>query len=407
MIHQNRRKELLSQLGETDLVILSTNPEQIRNGDVHFPFRADSDFFYLSGFCEPESVMVLTQNQYTIFLRDRDPEREIWDGKRLGVKQAPNSLLADQALPIGMLKAKLPEFLSKATKVYFDSRHSGLDCIIDHCVEGIKTHSLKPIVHEMRLIKDTFEIEQMQQAVDVAILAHEKAMQKVMPNQTEYEVQAIFDSVFTQNQAKHSYMPIVAGGKNACVLHYIENSAMLKNGDLLLIDAGCEINNYASDITRTYPINGRFSNAQKKIYQIVLDAQYAAIECIKPGELVSAPHKVASQVIKNGLVELGILQEDGELSDFYMHGTGHWLGLDVHDVGEYKQADSDRVFQKGMVTTVEPGIYIRKNDKIDPVYWNIGIRIEDDVLVTETGNRVLSAALVKEIDEIENLMDRQ
>ena len=161
MIHQNRRKELLSQLGETDLVILSTNPEQIRNGDVHFPFRADSDFFYLSGFCEPESVMVLTQNQYTIFLRDRDPEREIWDGKRLGVKQAPNSLLADQALPIGMLKAKLPEFLSKATKVYFDSRHSGLDCISDHCVEGIKTHSLKPIVHEMRLIKDTFEIEQM------------------------------------------------------------------------------------------------------------------------------------------------------------------------------------------------------------------------------------------------------
>jgi len=386
------------------LVIISTNPEQLRNGDVHYPFRPHSDFWYLTGFTEPQAVSVFSKDTYTIFLRDKDPAREIWDGKRLGVSDAPQVLKADEAYSIDELKTQLPKLIANATDLYYDFKPCTLDDEIITHLAKTQYQSLATYVHEMRLIKDDGEIELMQKAANISANAHQLAMQKTHIGLFEFEVASVFDAEFRKNNAEHAYTPIVAGGENACVLHYIENNKPLKKGELLLIDAGCEMQGYASDITRTFPISGQFSDAQKQIYQLVLDAQLRAIKSIKPGEVVSKPHQIASDVIRKGLIKLGLLKEGKELSEFYMHGTGHWLGLDVHDVGEYKQAGSHREFKIGMVTTVEPGIYIRKSDKINPVYWNIGIRIEDDVLVTKTGNRVLTQALVKEIDDIELLM---
>ena len=404
MIHQNRRKELLSQLDDGALVIVATNSEQIRNGDVHYPFRAHSDFWYLTGFTEPEAIAVFSSDTYTIFLRDKDPAREIWDGKRLGVKDAPQTLKADQAYSISQLKEILPQLIADASQLYYDFKPCTLDDEIIQLLSKSQYQSLATYVHEMRLIKSTEEIELMQKAANISVQAHESAMQQTKGGLFEFEIASVFDASFRKNNSEHAYTPIVAGGENACVLHYIENNKVLKDGDLLLIDAGCEVEGYASDITRTFPINGKFSEAQQQIYQIVLDAQLAAIESIKPSEAVFKPHQIATHVIQQGLLGLGILQQGGDLSQFYMHGTGHWLGLDVHDVGEYKRDNQHRQFTPGMVTTVEPGIYIRKDDKINPIYWNIGIRIEDDVLVTEQGNTVLTGSLVKTINEIESLM---
>ncbi|RUM79140.1 MAG: Xaa-Pro aminopeptidase [Candidatus Thioglobus sp.] len=404
MIHQNRRKELLSQLDDGALVIISTNPEQLRNGDVHYPFRPHSDFWYLTGFTEPQAVAVFSKDTYTIFLRDKDPAREIWDGKRLGVSDAPQALKADKAYSIDELKTQLPKLIADATTLYYDFKPCTLDDEIIQHLAKTKYQSLAAYAHEMRLIKDDQEIELMQKAANISINAHQLAMQQTRADLFEFEVASVFDAEFRKNNAEHAYTPIVAGGENACVLHYIENNKVLNDGDLLLIDAGCEVEGYASDITRTFPVNGTFSKAQRQIYQIVLDAQLAAIESIKPGVMVVKPHQIATHVIQQGLIDLGILQADGDLSQFYMHGTGHYLGLDVHDVGAYQKNDQHRQYETGMVTTVEPGIYIRKDDKINPIYWGIGIRIEDDVLITNNGNTVLTGALVKEIDDIESLM---
>ncbi|HAE05143.1 MAG TPA: Xaa-Pro aminopeptidase [Gammaproteobacteria bacterium] len=404
MIHQNRRKELLSQLDEGALVIISTNPEQLRNGDVHYPFRPHSDFWYLTGFTEPQAVAVFSKDTYTIFLRDKDPAREIWDGKRLGVSDAPQALKADKAYSIDELKTQLPKLIADATTLYYDFKPCTLDDEIIAYLPKTQYQSLASYVHEMRLIKSDGEIELMQKAADISVNAHQLAMRQTRADLFEFEVASVFDAEFRKNNAEHAYTPIVAGGENACVLHYIENNKILNDGDLLLIDAGCEVEGYASDITRTFPVNGTFSAAQRQIYQIVLDAQLAAIESIKPGVVVVKPHQIATHVIQQGLVDLGILQADGDLSQFYMHGTGHYLGLDVHDVGAYQKNDQHRQYEIGMVTTVEPGIYIRKDDKINPIYWDIGIRIEDDVLITNSGNTVLTGALVKEIDDIESLM---
>ena len=404
MIHQNRRKELLSQLDEGALVIISTNPEQLRNGDVHYPFRPHSDFWYLTGFTEPQAVAVFSKDTYTIFLRDKDPAREIWDGKRLGVSDAPQALKADKAYSIDELKTQLPKLIADAATLYYDFKPCTLDDEIIQHLAKTQYQSLATYAHEMRLIKDAGEIELMQKAADISVNAHQLAMQQTHADLLEFEVASVFDAEFRKNNAEHAYTPIVAGGENACVLHYIENNKVLNDGDLLLIDAGCEVEGYASDITRTFPVNGTFSKAQRQIYQIVLDAQLAAIESIKPGVMVVKPHQIATHVIQQGLIDLGILQADGDLSQFYMHGTGHYLGLDVHDVGAYQKNDQHRQYETGMVTTVEPGIYIRKDDKINPIYWGIGIRIEDDVLITNNGNKVLTGALVKEIDDIESLM---
>jgi len=404
MIHQNRRKELLSRLDDGALVIIGTNPEQLRNGDVHYPFRPHSDFWYLTGFTEPQAVAVFSKDTYTVFLRDKDPAREIWDGKRLGVSDAPQALKADEAYSINELKTQLPKLIVNATGLYYDFKPCTLDDeIIEHLAKS-KYQSLATYIHEMRLIKGDEEVEFMQKAVNISVNAHQLAMHKTRASLFEFEVASVFDAEFRKNNAEHAYTPIVAGGENACVLHYIENNKILNDGDLLLIDAGCEVEGYASDITRTFPVNGTFSEAQRQIYQIVLDAQLAAIESIKPGVMLVKPHQIATHVIQQGLIDLGILQADGDLSQFYMHGTGHYLGLDVHDVGAYQKNDQHRQYEPGMVTTVEPGIYIRKDDKINPIYWGIGIRIEDDVLITNNGNKVLTGALVKEIDDIESLM---
>jgi Xaa-Pro aminopeptidase len=290
--------------------------------------------------------------------------------------------------------------------VYFDAKPCDFDTQITNLLAKYTIKSLKEPLHEMRLIKDESEIKTMQKAADISTIAHQHAMQYVTPGMLECELQSVFDAQFVKNKSEHAYTPIVAGGKNACILHYIKNNQVLIDGDLVLIDAGCEFDNYASDITRVFPVNGRFSDPQKSIYQIVLDAQLAAIECIKPGVSVHEPHKIACAIIQQGLESLGLLAPGEPLSKFYMHGTGHWLGMDVHDVGTYQHNQQHRLFEKGMVITVEPGIYIRKDDKINPIYNDIGIRIEDDVLVTETGHNVLTGNLIKTINDIEALMNK-
>ncbi|MDB2590073.1 aminopeptidase P N-terminal domain-containing protein [Candidatus Thioglobus sp.] len=404
MIHQNRRKELLSQIDDNAVIVISTNPEQFRNGDVTFPFRPHSDFFYLTGFQEPQAVAVISRSTYTMFLRDKDPDREIWDGERLGLADATGTLKLEKALNINLLEDHLSQLITAENVVYFDEKPCDLDRTLSNLLSSYTLKSLQDPLHEMRLIKDEFEMSTMQRAANISMVAHVLAMQNVSPNMFEYELQSVFDAHFVKNNAVHAYTPIVAGGKNACILHYIENNQPLNDGDLVLIDAGCEFENYASDITRTFPINGRFSTAQKQIYQIVLDAQLAAIESIKPGISVHKPHEIASNIIRLGLESLGLLLPGEPLSNFYMHGTGHWLGMDVHDVGKYQHNQQHRKFEEGMVITVEPGIYIRKDDKINPIYHDIGIRIEDDVLVTNAGNTVLTEQLAKTIDEIETLM---
>ena len=416
MIHKKRREELLSILGDDAVIIVSTNSEQKRNSDVNYPFRPDSSFWYLTGFIEPDAIAVFSKNNYSIFLRPKDQTKEIWNGLRLGIDLAPETLLVDQAYDIDSFFDESSSQINESSSVYFDAPTDGgwkdnsstnkLNPAITALL-GEKLKPLNPYISEMRLIKDTSEIKNMQVAADLASKAHIQAMVKTHPGLYEYNIAAEFDSVFRNENSQHSYPPIVAGGENACILHYTENNKLLNDGDLLLIDAGCEILGYASDITRTFPVNGRFSPPQKEIYEIVLDAQKQAIASIMPGEDVNKPHEIVCEIITRGLMKLGIMEDVSNLREFYMHGTGHWLGLDVHDVGTKESGNLFREFQVGMVTTVEPGIYIRKDDKIDPKYWNIGIRIEDDVLVTIDGNHVLSAAAIKNIDDIEVLMSHR
>ena len=416
MIHKKRREELLSILGDDAVIIVSTNSEQKRNSDVNYPFRPDSSFWYLTGFIEPDAIAVFSKNNYSIFLRPKDQTKEIWNGLRLGIDLAPETLLVDQAYDIDSFFDESSSQINESSSVYFDAPTDGgwkdnsstnkLNSAITALL-GEKLKPLNPYISEMRLIKDTSEIKNMQVAADLASKAHIQAMVKTHPGLYEYNIAAEFDSVFRNENSQHSYPPIVAGGENACILHYTENNKLLNDGDLLLIDAGCEILGYASDITRTFPVNGRFSPPQKEIYEIVLDAQKQAIASIMPGEDVNKPHEIVCEIITRRLMKLGIMEDVSNLREFYMHGTGHWLGLDVHDVGTKESGNLFREFQVGMVTTVEPGIYIRKDDKIDPKYWNIGIRIEDDVLVTIDGNHVLSAAAIKNIDDIELLMSHR
>jgi len=406
MIHQKRRQELLSRLSDNAVVIVSSNSEQKRNSDVNYPFRPDSSFWYLTGFTEPDAIAVFSKKNYSIFLRPKDKTKEIWSGKRLGVKSAMKVLLVDNAYSIDDFLKTIHKLIDKNNLVYFDDFSTNkLNENITSILANV-AKSLNPVISEMRLIKDSNEIQNMQTAADLAAKAHMTAMTKVSPGLYEYNVAAEIDAEFRTGNSDHAYPPIVASGKNSCILHYTENNKILNDGDLLLIDAGCESLGYASDITRTFPINGRFSKAQKQIYQIVLSAQKSAIASIKPGEKVNTPHEIACDIISRELIKLGIMKELNNLSEFYMHKTGHWIGLDVHDVGEYEINNDFRDFEEGMVTTVEPGIYIRKNDKIDSKYWNIGIRIEDDVLVTKDGNHVLSKSAVKEIKDIEYLMSQ-
>lgn len=427
--YKNRRSKLMDLVGNNSIIIMPSANLKVRNRDAEFAFRQDSDFLYISGFNEPESVIVLApgraEGEFILFCRDKDPKTEQWTGRMAGLKGAVEEFSVDDAFSIKDIDEILPGLMENKQRVVFSvgnnsefdkqviSWASSLRAKVRHGIQAPQEFvSLNVYLHEMRLIKSPKEQELMQAAANVSIDAHKQAMQVCKPGLMEYEIDAEYLYSFRKNGMEPAYTSIVGGGENACILHYIENNKQLQDGDLLLIDAGAENQGYASDITRTFPVNGRFTTEQRQLYQIVLDAQYAAIKELQPGNSWNEPDKAAVQVIASGLLELGLLQGDlGEIIDkekykpFYMHKTGHWLGLDVHDVGDYKVDSEWRTLQPGMVLTVEPGIYVSPSDDVDKKWWNIGIRIEDDVLITENGNKVLTQALVKEVSDIEALME--
>lgn len=426
--YAKRRQQVLAQIGTGSIAIIHSSTLKTRNHDAEYVFRQDSDFYYLTGFNEPEAVAVLiphrAEGEYVLFCRERDPAVEQWTGYRAGVEGAKTQYDADESYPISQLAEIMPKLLANRAQVYY---RLGMDWTFDQQVftwlnsvrsqvrAGVKAPQtfkvLDEIIHEMRLIKSEAELAMMRHAANTSARAHTEAMRMCQSNMTEYQVEAVFAYEFRRDGMETAYTSIVGGGKNGCILHYIENRDVLKAGELLLIDAGAEYQCYASDITRTFPINGKFSPEQKALYQLVLNAQYAAINAVRPEVLWDDIHQAAVNVLVDGLLELGLLTEskdkvlaDGLYRKFYMHRTGHWLGLDVHDVGAYKVEGEWRRLQAGMVLTVEPGLYIPAEEGIDPKWWHIGIRIEDDVRVTDTGHEVLTAGVVKEIADIEALM---
>jgi len=426
---QKRRGQLMRMVGQGGIVILPSAPVRTRSRDVEYRFRQDSDFYYMTGFAEPEAVAVLVpgraNGEYLLFCREKDPKREQWDGFRAGQAGAIKDYGADDAFPIEDLDDILPGIMESCSRVFYTmGQYASFDARMAEWVNTLRSRlnrgvhtpqefvALDHLLHDMRLYKSRGEISAMRKSAKVAVEAHKRAMKVTRPGMFEYEVEAEFIHEFRRNDASHSYSPIVGGGKNACVLHYVENSAELKDGDLLLIDAGCELDYYASDITRTFPVNGRFSPEQRAVYEIVLEAQLAAIEKTVVGNHWNEPHDAAVKTITRGLRKLGLLDgslprliKDGAYQRFYMHRTGHWIGMDVHDVGDYKVGDEWRILESGMVTTVEPGIYIGNSRKIPKGFRNIGIRIEDDVAITSKGPDVLSKGLPKDPDDVESLMN--
>ena len=427
---KKRRKQLLQQIGKNNIALIGSASTRIRNRDVDYPFRQDSDFYYLTGFNEPDSLAVFIpgreQGEYILFCREFDEKKALWEGAHAGLEGATTHFEADDSFPIDDLDEILPGMLENKHKVFYPM---GKDSELDHRLLDWINHlrgqsrtgvnapgelvSLEHILHEMRLFKSAAELKLMRIAAEVSANAHVKAMQTCKPGLFEYQIEAEIIHHFIQNGLRAvAYPSIVAAGKNACTLHYTENVDKLKSGDLLLIDAGAECDHYAADITRTFPISGRFSEPQKQLYQLVLDAQAAAIEQIKPGHSWLSAHEAAVEVLTKGLVSLGLLKgkvkkliKDEKYKQFYMHRTGHWLGMDVHDVGEYKIDQEWRLLEPGMVLTVEPGLYIPADCKqVDEKWRGIGIRIEDDVLVTEYGNEILTGGVPKAIAEIEALM---
>ncbi len=423
-----RRRQLMRMVGHGGIAILPSAPVRMRSRDVEYRFRQDSDFYYLTGFAEPDAVAVLApgrdNGEYLLFCRERDPEKELWDGRRAGQDGAVRDHDADDAFPIDDIDDILPGIMESCSRVYytmglyseFDSRIAGwINSLRSRESRGVHTPqeyvALDHLLHDMRLYKSRAEISAMRKSAGVASNAHVRAMQVVRPGMYEYEVEAEFVSEFRCNNAWLSYSPIVGSGANSCTLHYVENSDRLVDGDLLLIDAGCELDYYASDITRTIPVSGKFSPEQRAVYEIVLEAQLAAIEKTRTDSHWNEPHDAAVKVVTRGLKKIGLLDgtltrliKDGAYREYFMHRTGHWLGMDVHDVGDYKVGDEWRLLESGMVTTVEPGIYIPASRKVPARWHNIGIRIEDDVAVTNNGPDVLSKGLVKDPDEIESLM---
>ena len=424
-----RRKQLMRMMGKDTIAIIPTASELLRNRDVEFPFRADSDFYYLTGFHEPDAVAVLIpgrpHGEYLLFCRERDPEMETWTGKRAGTQGAVDDFDADDAFPVGDIDEILPGLMERCERVFytmgsrpqFDQRvMEWLNRLREGARTGLRAPdefvSLEHLLHDMRLYKSRSEIRVMRTAARVACRAHIRAMQSCRPDMSEFEVEAELLHEFRRAGMVPAYSSIVGGGANGCVLHYTENNAVLQDGDLLLIDAGAEYDCYASDVTRTFPVNGRFSAAQQALYEVVLAAQTAAIKKVRAGNHWNAPHQAAVRVLTRGLVKLGILKgKPAELirneayRRFYMHRTGHWLGMDVHDVGDYKVGGAWRELEPGMVLTVEPGLYIPAGSRgIAKKWWNIGIRIEDDVLVTRDKPDVLSKAAPRTVAEIEALM---
>jgi Xaa-Pro aminopeptidase len=424
-----RRRQLIKAMGREAIAIIPAAPVHLRNNDVEYAYRQDSNFFYLTGFAEPESVAVLVpgrpQGEYLLFVRDRDPTRETWDGRRAGPVGARRDYGADDAFPIGDIDDILPGLMEGRAKVYYTvGIHREFDQRVLGWVNGLRAQAkqgrhapyemvaLEHELHEMRLFKSRAECAQMRHAAEIAARAHVRAMRACRPGRFEYEIAAEIRHEFMRARADISYLPIVGGGANGCILHYRENADELRDGELLLIDAGCEYESYASDITRTLPVNGRFTPPQRAAYDVVLEANLAAIEAVRPGASWNRPHEVAVQVLTAGMVRLGLLKgrvpslvKSLAYRRFYMHKTGHWLGMDVHDVGDYKIGDAWRQLEPGMVLTVEPGLYIPPGTRgIPPEFRNIGIRIEDDVLVTREGHEVLTTGVPKHAREIEQLM---
>jgi len=425
--YARRRAHLAARLGN-GVAIVPTAAERIRNRDAHYPYRFDSYFYYLTGFREPEAVLVLvggSQPRSILFCREKNAEREIWDGYRHGPEGAREMFAFDEAYGYADLNNRLPDLLSDRASVHvhmgsdpdWDARVLGWINVVRNrarsgVVAPVEIRDVRNDLDTMRLVKDESEIALMRRAGKISAAAHCKAMQAARPGISEFEIEALLQYEFRRQGAQApAYTPIVASGANACILHYVDNSNMLVDGDLLLIDAGCELDGYASDITRTFPVNGRFSGPQREIYQLVLAAQAAAIASVRPGARWNEPHEAATAVLAQGLIDLKLLQgslgavlEQETYKQFYMHRTGHWLGLDVHDAGEYKTEGQWRELRPGMVLTVEPGCYIRPAPGVPEIFAHIGVRIEDDALVTGQGCEILSAGVPKTVDEIETLI---
>lgn len=426
-VYTYRRNRLAGAMRQ-GVALVRTAPERTRNRDSTYPYRFDSYFHYLTGFPEPEAVLVLVageKNRSLLFCREKDMEREIWDGYRYGPDKAREALCVDEAHPIAKLDELLPALLADQPAVYcdvgtdpaWDARVIGwINKVRGQARSGVaaptEIRDVRVALDEMRVVKDESEISTMRHAAAISTEAHRRAMRFARPGLHEYELEAELIHEFRRRGAQApAYTPIVAGGPNACVLHYVENSSALKNGDLVLIDAGCELDGYASDITRTFPVNGRFSAPQRDIYELVLAAQAAAIEQVRPGAEWEAPHNAAVRVLARGMVDLGLCKgsvdgviESGDYKRFFMHRTGHWLGMDVHDAGDYKRGGKWVTLQPGMMLTVEPGCYVRPGEGVPEPFWNIGIRIEDDALVTPTGCDIITAAATKSVADIEALM---
>ena len=420
-----RRREQLAQAMRSGVAVIPTAPERVRNRDSHFPYRFDSHFYYLTGFAEPEAVLVLTASKAVLFCRERNPEREVWDGFRYGPERAKERFGFDEAHPIDALDEALPLLLENQPALFYpvgdDPQWDGramqwLNAVRAKVRAGVaapdRVQDVRTLIDDQRLIKDAHEQAVMRRAARIAAGAHRRAMQATRAGRSEYEIEAELLYEFRRNGAQFpAYSPIVAGGANACVLHYVANDAPLRGGDLLLIDAGCELDGYASDITRTFPVNGRFGGPQREVYEIVLAAQRAAIATVKPGASWIAPHEAAVRVLAQGMLDLKLVSgsldavlEKESYKRFYMHRTGHWLGLDVHDAGDYRRGGQWRPLAPGMTLTVEPGLYIRADDDVPERLRNIGVRIEDDVLVTAQGCEVLTAEAPKLVEDIEALM---
>ena len=428
---KKRRKHLMQCIGIGNIALISSAGVRVRNRDVDYPFRQDSDFYYLTGFNEPDALAVFipgrSQGEYILFCREFDEKKALWEGAHAGLEGAIKHYAADDSFPIDDIDDIVSGMLENKTKVFYPmGRDTDLDHSLQEWIRHIRSQSrsgvmapaelasIEPIVHEMRLFKSAAELKLMRYAAQISAEAHVKAMQLCVAGKYEYQVEADIVHHFMQSGLRNvAYPSIVAGGKNACTLHYTENSDKLKNGDLLLIDAGAECDHYAADITRTFPVSGKFSEPQALLYQLVLDAQFAAIEQIKPNVPWNAAHDASVDVLTKGLVKLGLLKgtvskliKNEKYKQFYMHRIGHWLGMDVHDVGDYKIHQEWRLLQAGMVLTVEPGLYIPEDCKsVDKKWRGIGIRIEDDVLVTKNGYEILTHEVPKTITEIETLME--
>ncbi|QJE00352.1 M24 family metallopeptidase [Massilia forsythiae] len=438
MDYAGRRARLAAQLPPGAVAVLMTAPEALRNGDSDYPYRHDSYFYYLTGFGEPESALVLvaaagaTPARSILFCREKNPEREIWDGYRHGPEGARTACGVDAAHPIADLDAQMGTLLADAPALYwatgadhaFDARVNGwVKAVRAQARSGVTApdtfRNLLPLIDEMRLVKDADEQALMLRAGVISGQAHARALRAARAGVFEYELEAELLYEFRRNGAQFpAYTPIVASGPNACVLHYNANDRRTRDGDLVLIDAGCELDGYAADITRTFPVNGRFTPPQRTLYELVLAAQQAAFEAIAPGRPYAAFHEAALRVLAQGMLDLGLIPAgkyagvDEAIAarahlPFYMHGTGHWLGMDVHDVGAYRDLQlpdkPSRLLRPGMALTVEPGIYVRPGEGVPEQFWHIGIRIEDDVIVTDDGYRVLTATAPKTVDEIEAL----